>query len=155
MSEKKASEGLLTPKQLKFVACWQGDAVAAAREAGFKFPDREGARLLKNLAVKAAVEAKQAKLIDASGDQLAKNISVSRDEIINGLALIGRKGSNENARVRAWGELAEIFSMKVKQTRDVTNLFDGWTDAELEAYSLRGELPQRLKGSASASSASY
>jgi len=152
---RKGSAGLLNPKQLRFIAEWSGNSVEAARRAGYANPDKTACRIVQHPAIKKALEEKQRALAEASGKDLGEKITVTRDEIISGLAMIGRSGTNEHARVRAWGELAEIFAMKVKQTRDVTNLFDGWSDAELEAYSLRGELPQRLKGSQGASPASY
>lgn len=145
----------LTKLQLKFVECWAGNQTDAARQAGLKHPNVAGAKMMKFPHVKAAIEAKQAIAVKACGEELAKKTIVTRDDIIQGLAALGKTAVNETARVRAWGELADIFGMKVKQTRDVTELFDGWTEEELEAYSVRGELPQRFKGSASPSPSSY
>jgi phage terminase small subunit len=139
----------LTKKQLKFVACWEGNNTDAARRAGLPFPNVSGAKMMKLPAVKAAIEAKQKEIVAASAGEMFKKCSVTRDDIISGLATLGRSAVSEQARVRAWDSLAEIFQMKVKLNRDVTQLFDGWTEEELEAYSVRGELPQRFKGSES------
>jgi phage terminase small subunit len=145
----------LTKKQLKFVACWEGNNTDAARKAGLPFPNVTGAKMMKLPAVKAAIEEKQKEIVAASAGEMVKKSSVTRDDIISGLALLGRSAVSEQARVKAWDSLAEIFQMKVKLNRDVTQLFDGWTEEELEAYSVRGELPQRFKGSASPGPTSY
>lgn len=144
----------LTEMQLKYVACWEGNNTDAARRAGFKQPHVAGAKLMRMPQVRAAIEAKQKAMVKASGEDLAKTAKVGRSEIIEWLGAIARSGTNEFARIGACGHLAEIFGMKVKQTRDVTAIFDGWSDEELEAYSCTGELPQRLKGSKGESPAS-
>lgn len=52
--------GLKTERHRKFCELWSengGNAFAAARDAGYKHPQREGARLLENARIRAALEA--------------------------------------------------------------------------------------------------
>ena len=58
-----------------------------------------------------------------------RSVEIDRNEIIMGLADIGRFGKSESARVSAWNCLAEIFLLKAKNLRDV-NDFYGWTTDE-------------------------
>lgn len=46
----------LTPKQLRFVELYEGNATEAARLAGFKQPQSQGPRLLNNVAICNAIE---------------------------------------------------------------------------------------------------
>jgi len=135
----------LTKKQLQFVSFWEGNNTDAARKAGLKHPNVAGAKMMKFPAVKAAIEAKQKAMVQYSGEEVAKRAKVGRGDVIEWLANVARTSKNEFAVVSACGHLSEIFGMKVKQIRDVTDLFEGWNDEELEAYSRTGELPQRLK----------
>jgi hypothetical protein len=144
----------LTEMQLKFVANWEGNQTDAARKAGYKQPNVTGAKLMKRPNVKAAIDAKQAAMIQSSGETLAKDCKVGRNDVIKWLANVAEHALSEFARVGACGHLADIFGMKVKQTRDVTDLFEGWNDDDLEAYSRTGVIPQRFDRSASASPAS-
>jgi hypothetical protein len=51
--------GTLTKKQLKFVAAWQGDVVAAARAAGYSKPESMGYRIMEDPAVANEIRRKQ------------------------------------------------------------------------------------------------
>jgi hypothetical protein len=42
------TSGILSPQMLKFVAVWLGDAVAAARAAGYRNPVTDAYRLMDN-----------------------------------------------------------------------------------------------------------
>jgi hypothetical protein len=73
-----------------------------------------------------------------------RSVEIDRNDIIMGLADIGRYGKSESARVSAWNCLAEIFLLKAKNLRDV-NDFYGWTTDELKRYAETGEIPERLR----------
>jgi hypothetical protein len=73
-------------------------------------------------------------------------VSVSRDDVIEGLAEIARGVHyDERARVAAWGQLADIFMLKPRNFRDL-ELFYGWTETELKYYYETGKVPERLAG---------
>ena len=61
---------ILTQKMLKFVACWAGNAVQAARAAGYKNPEASSRKLMKNPAVLELIELSQQSLAKESGKRL-------------------------------------------------------------------------------------
>lgn len=56
----------LTPGQIKFIDCYKGNATEAAREAGYKQPKVAGSRLLTNVAICAAIKAREGKEVKAT-----------------------------------------------------------------------------------------
>lgn len=61
----------LTEMQLKYVACWEGNNTAAARNAGFKNPEVAGAKLMRQPHVKAAIEEKRKAAAAATKEMIA------------------------------------------------------------------------------------
>jgi len=81
-------------------------------------------------------------------------VSVGREDVIEGLAEIARGVHyNERARVAAWGHLADIFMLKPRNFRDLTEFY-GWTETELKYYARTGKVPERLAGLAEGDSPS-
>jgi hypothetical protein len=75
-----------------------------------------------------------------------QGISVGRDDVIEGLAEIARGVHyDERARVAAWAHLAEIYMLKPRNFRDLTEFY-GWTETELRYYCETGKVPERLGG---------
>ena len=125
--------------ELAYVANYAGDQVAAARAAGFKNANKQASAIHNRPRVKAAIEEKQKELIKESGRDLGKAVTLTRNDIINGLHTEAKDAESDSARVSAWSKLADIYMPKGK---DID--FSGWYDEELEAFILRGELPKRF-----------
>lgn len=58
--------GKLTIRQQRFIEAFNGNASAAATAAGYKYPDRLGARLMKMPAIRAAILARENEIRDAA-----------------------------------------------------------------------------------------
>jgi phage terminase small subunit len=71
-----AGSGTLTPKQLKFVAAWQGDVVAAARAAGYRKPESMAYKLMDDPAVANEIRRKQRIMTEESVPSLARGETV-------------------------------------------------------------------------------
>jgi hypothetical protein len=128
--------------EMLFVGCFEGNASAAAKKAGYQDPKGAGSRLMKRPEVREALKKKQDAMAVHSGKRLAVKMDVSRNEIIMGLAKIARKGKS----VAAWAQLAEIFMLKARNLRDLSpERFAGWTDDELDSYAKTGEIPERIE----------
>jgi phage terminase small subunit len=73
-----AASGTLTPKQLKFVAAWQGDVVAAARAAGYRKPESMAYKLMDDPAVANEIRRKQRIMTEESAKRLAGQLKVPK-----------------------------------------------------------------------------
>ncbi len=75
-----------------------------------------------------------------------QGVSVGRNDVIEGLAEIARGVHyDERARVAAWAHLADIYMLKARNFRDLTEFY-GWTETELKYYVDTGKVPARLEG---------
>lgn len=86
----------------------------AARNAGFKFPDVEAGRLLKNPKIIDAVNLEQSKFEKAS--------DMSRKKVIDGLLEaidVGRTMSDPTAMVAGWREIAKICGYNAPETKRI------------------------------------
>src|SRR5438105_3145134 len=72
------TSGILSPQMLKFVAAWQGDAVAAARAAGYRNPVTDAYRLMNNPTVITEVKRKQRVIAEESGRRMAAQLTFDR-----------------------------------------------------------------------------
>ena len=75
---------------LKFVAAWQGDAVAAARAAGYRNPVTDAYRLMNNPTVITEVKRKQRVIAEESGRRIAAQLTFDRSHVLNRLWEIAR-----------------------------------------------------------------
>lgn len=139
--QSKPEDKPLTARQVKFVGAWAGDDKAAAKAAGFKHPGVAGCRVANLPHVRAALNAKQAAMIQTTGKQLGKGVTVTRNDIINRLDNISLYAESESAQVAALGHLKDIFGLSPKHAN--VDLFAGWTDEELDHYRATTELPLR------------
>src|SRR5579864_4005092 len=64
----------LSEKQLRFVAAWAGNLIAAARVAGYKNPRAAAYKLMKDPEVVKALQTKQESLLQESGEHLARTL---------------------------------------------------------------------------------
>jgi hypothetical protein len=122
-----------------------GNASLAAKQAGYKSPRVVGAKLMRRPEVACAIQQKQEQALAESGKMLGRQVDIGRNDIIMGLADIARYGQDERARVSAWLGLADVFGLRIKNTRDVTEQFAGWTAEELEQYATTGVIPERIR----------
>lgn len=148
-NKPKRGHGLLTPMQNRFVEFFDGNATEAARLAGYKNPNMIGPRLMQNKMVVAAIQAKMAIRLEAQakkeGEVIAQANCLKRAEHMEILAEIARdKNAPPQARIGAVMGSAELLGMRVKQTRSLTEKFEGFTEAELEQYSKDGTVPERF-----------
>lgn len=163
MKKRMPKREVLTPMEVGFVANFAGDATEAARLAGSKCPKQHGYMMLQRDRVKKAIAAKnqgleqrgeipqspvakaQHKALRQVGIDVARAVSINRDDIINGLVGIAQDVvAPPSARVTAYLGLADIFLLRVKNVRDI-NKFHGWTAEELEQYSVTGSVPERFR----------
>src|SRR5258708_38795894 len=107
----------LTGKMLKFVIAWQGDAVAAARAAGYKNPKATAYRLMGKLLIQEQIRRKQTIMIEESAKHLAAQLNFNRSHVLNRLWEIAQMAPTETngnaaAQVRASEALASLFNSK-------------------------------------------
>ena len=133
----------LAPKELKFVAFYEGNQVKAAQKAGYKFPKAVASAVFNRPQVRAAIKKKQAAFFDKLGKNEARGVKITRNDIINRLDRLSQKAETDSARVMALRELKDIFGLSVKHAN--IDIFAGWNDQELEDYRKTGELPLRFR----------
>lgn len=133
----------LTKRELIFVACYAGNQVEAAKLAGFKNAQKQASAIYNRPRVKGAIEQKQKELAKASGQELAKAITITRNDIINRLDRLSEHAESDSTKVSALGELVDIFGLRAKDGKH--DLFAGWTEEELTHYADTGELPARYR----------
>lgn len=133
-----------TPMELKFVLVHEGDDVAAARTAGYKNPNTQGARLMSRPHIRKAVEAKHRKAVEESGKQLGRKLT--KCDVIEGLLQLAKLNPEKTrntitGQVTAWKTIAEIESFLIRKTQDLPPDFDNRTDEEKEFFSSHGYWP--------------
>lgn len=131
----------LSKQELKFVECFGGNQVEAARLAGFKFPEKVASGIFNRPHVRAAIEAKQAAFLKEVGKKEASGVTVTRNDIINRLDSLSQDADNDSTKVSALRELADIFGMSSKYSDH--DPFAGWTIEELEEFHRSGRWPAR------------
>lgn len=137
----------LTPMEMKFVHFHNGDDQEAARLAGYKHPKQDAFNILKRQRVIDALAAKkhmQEKIEQEVHRDKIEAITITRNEIVNGLATLARSAASEAVRATAYLGLADIFLLRVKNVRDI-NKFHGWTADELDEYARSGTVPERFR----------
>src|SRR5207302_727398 len=98
-------------------------------------------RIMQALAEKRARMELAAKEVEK--EQIEK-VTITRNDIINGLAGLARGAESEAVRATAYLGLADIFLLRVKNVRDI-NKFHGWTADELDEYARTGSVPERFR----------
>jgi hypothetical protein len=77
--------------------------------------------------------------------KVRRKIDIDRNDIVMGLVDIARSESEPGAvKVRAWAELVEIFLLKAKNLKELTEFY-GWTSDEIEYFAQTGQYPERLR----------
>lgn len=148
MNNRKLKEaGLLTGMRQKYVNAWSGDSRCAAREAGYKNPDKSADQLSSDPVVLAALKRKQDAMVEESGRRLGAQINVCRADIINhlwDLARVSTKDTNGTiyGQVRATQALADIMCMKVVRTLDIPKELEGKTREDVDHFLMWGVFPE-------------
>lgn len=112
------ADSILMPRQQRFVDEYLVDlnATQAAIRAGYSThtANEQGARLLANASIAAAVQAAQ----KARGERLR----ITQDDVLRGLqreAMLSGKGASHAARVSAWGLIGKHLGMFTERTQQV------------------------------------
>ena len=134
-----------TKQEMAFVEAFQGNQTEAAKIAypRSKNPAVLGSELMAKPHIREACKQKLAAIFDESGRRLARVVDIGRNEIIMLNADIARLGDSDSARVSALRELKDIFGLSAKNDRD-TDMFAGWSEAELDEYANTGLVPKSV-----------
>jgi hypothetical protein len=113
------ASGILSEKMLKFIAAWQGNAIAAAKAAGYRKPQVVACRLMKNPTIRAEIRRKQIAMTEESGKRLGVELTFDRSHVLNRLweiAQIPPNDTNKNlgAQVKAAEVLGALFDAELK-----------------------------------------
>ena len=109
----------LAPKELKFVAFYEGNQVKAAQKAGYKFPKAVASAVFNRPQVRAAIKKKQAAFFDKLGKNEARGVKITRNDIINRLDRLSQKAETDSARVMALRELKDIFGLSARKHANI------------------------------------
>ncbi len=137
---------ILSPKMLKFVVAWQGDAVAAARAAGYRTPKTAAGKLLSNPTILAHIRRKQRIITDESATRLAGQLNFDRSHVLNRLweiAQIPPKETNRNvtAQVKAAEALAAVFDAELALIAELLPQISTRTPDEIRFWIRNGHFP--------------
>lgn len=157
---------ILSAKQLKFVAAYEGDGTAAARSAGAKNPSQYACAALKNHAVLKAIKDKQGQVVRDSGKLLAKKLAKAEilETILYGIGIV--KAASEkvaqkkhirnddvitltkvlDSLTKAGMTLAELQGYMIHKTLNLDKMLDGRTPEEMEYFAAHGYWPEMGTG---------
>ena len=140
----------LCPKQLKFIAAWQGDAVAAARDAGYKHPESMAYRIMENPTVANEIRRKQSIMTEESAKRLAGQLNFDRNHVLNRLWEIAQMPSGEantnqtlGAQVKAAQALAAVFDAELKQIAEILPHLHGRSPDDIQHWIRHGQFPEQ------------
>jgi len=140
--------GILNKQMLEFVAAWQGNAIAAARAAGYKNPKSSAEKLMNNEAIRAAIKEKQIAMSEESGRLFARELKFCRNDVLNRMWELANLPHEEKEKpsfetqLKAMQSLTEIFDNDITRTADLTRQFEGKTQAEMEFFATHGYFPE-------------
>lgn len=133
--------GILNPRQMDFVHYWKGDAVEAARAAGYGDAKSAAFHLMQHEVICELIRKKQAALAEESGKAIARQLSFYRSDVINRLWELAnmsptQTGETITGQIRAAQALADILSVGSRLDSDNQALVK-----ELEGFRQTGSLP--------------
>src|SRR5579864_7328769 len=140
----------LSEKQLRFVAAWTGNLIAAARVAGYKNPRAAAYKLMKDPEVVKALQTKQESMLQESGEHLARTLPLSRADVIDRLWQLAqvppeKTNCNITGQVKASQALEEIFALNLDRDERLRARLEGKSKADAEFYVIHGFLPHQDK----------
>ena len=120
-----------TYKQTLFVKYYQGNATEAAKLAGYGNPQAQGPRLLKNVSIVQAIQARD------NGDKERKAVIISREEMEIELTKMVRselpyEDIKTNDRIKALERLAKMRGYD-KESLEITGTIEHLSDRQLES----------------------
>jgi Terminase small subunit len=139
--------GILSKRMLKFVAAFQGNAITAARRAGYKNPKASADQLMKNSTVTDAIKKKQDAMSEESGKRLAQELNFCRTDVLNRMWQIANPSPNEEdgptfeTQLKAAQALAEIFNNDLTKVSALLSQLPGKTPADIEFLLAYGYFP--------------
>jgi hypothetical protein len=134
----------LSKQEMKFVECFDGNQVKAAKAAGYKHAEKIASGIFNRPHVRAAIEAKEAAFLKKLGQNQARGVKVTRNDIINRLDQESTGAEEASARIMALRELKDIFGLSARHDKD-TDFFAGWSIEELDHYGRTGEPPDWVR----------
>ncbi|HEV2962628.1 MAG TPA: terminase small subunit [Candidatus Angelobacter sp.] len=143
----RQNSGILSRKMLKFVAAWQGNAIAAARAAGYSKPKSMAFRIMQNDTIKTEIRRKQKIMTEESAKRIAAQLTFDRSHVLNRLweiAQIPPDETNKNlgAQVKAAETLAGVFDAELKYIAELLPQLNGKTADEIQFFIRNGHFPQ-------------
>ncbi|HEY6252568.1 MAG TPA: hypothetical protein VI685_21645 [Candidatus Angelobacter sp.] len=141
------TSGILTRKMLAFVTSWQGDALAAARAAGYKNPKSSAEKLMSNPTVTDAIKKKQDAVLEESGRRLGKELNFCRADVLNRMWELANPSSPQTqpsfpTQLKAAQALAVFLDGHITRAAELTRLLQGKTQAEAEFFADHGYFPE-------------
>ena len=139
-------QGILRERQLKFIMAWRGDAVAAARAAGYRKPEIVGCRLLQNPAIETEIRRKQRIMTEESAKHIAAQLVFDRNNVLNHLWELSQippeKTNNTlSSQVKAAETLTAVFDAEFKHIAEILPHLHGRSPAEIQFWIRNGRFP--------------
>ncbi|HEY6350171.1 MAG TPA: hypothetical protein VI636_12260 [Candidatus Angelobacter sp.] len=107
---------ILSRNQMDFVYHWKGDAVEAARAAGYSDPKSAAFKLMQYDIICELIRKKQLAIAEEAGKAIGRQLSFYRSDVINRLWELAKMspsntGGNITGQIRASEALANILSV--------------------------------------------
>ena len=141
------AEDILSAKKLKFIAAWQGDALAAARAAGYRSPKTAACTVMNDPTVKSEIRRKQKIMTEESAKRIAAQLTFNRSQVLNRLWEIAQIPPNETnqtlgAQVKAAEALTAVFDAELKHLSELLPQLNGKSADEIQFFIRYGHFPQ-------------
>ena|SRR5438552_12103590 len=138
---------ILSAKKLKFLAAWQGDALAAARAAGYRSPKTAACTVMNDPTVKSEIRRKQKIMTEESAKRIAAQLTFNRSQVLNRLWEIAQIPPNETnqtlgAQVKAAEALTAVFDAELKHLSELLPQLNGKSADEIQFFIRYGHFPQ-------------
>ncbi|HEV3036507.1 MAG TPA: terminase small subunit [Candidatus Angelobacter sp.] len=145
-TQSSNTSDFLSSKQLKFVAAWQGNDIAAARAAGYRKPKNVAFRLMQNPAVATEIRRKQRIMTEESAKRIAAQLSFDRNHVLNRLwemAQISPEKTNNtlSSQVKAAESLAALFDAELKRIAEILPHLSGKSAEDVQFWIRHGHFP--------------
>ncbi len=140
------ASGILSTKMLKFVAAWAGDAIAAARAAGYRHPESVASKIMQNQTVSAEIRRKQRIMTEESAKGLASQLNFNRSHVLNRLWEIAQltpsqTSNSVSGQVKAAETLAALFDAELKHIAELLPQLQTRTPDEIQFWIRHGHFP--------------
>jgi phage terminase small subunit len=144
--QSSTDSDILSEKKLKFVAAWQGDAIAAARAAGYRKPKSMAFRIMQDETVQTELRRKQRIMTDESAKRIAGQLVFDRSHVLNRLWEIAQIPPDETnktlgAQVKAAEVLAGVFDAELKYIAELLPQFSTKSADEIQFWIRHGHFP--------------